>query len=313
MGDRSDAAIVTDAKALGFNTIVARGPKMLEECHKQGMQAAGLIHFASATKGFEQVISPEEMQQLSRNKGLVSPNFQYGGEPIEQGEILQEETLWCFDRPETLEFGKREVDRVIAVGYDAIAFDYVGYRDYHACFCPVSQANQNRYRQTHPKLSERDALDKCSLDSLVTFYDRLIRYAKSKKPGIVITAHIYPYFAPDPLYGNRVPLDYCGQTVSWFFQPFWSFEKVRKYATKVVHDGSKYYSSSKGAPFIGVYTMPPYEKDRKSPERLREEIRIIKASGSEGIQFAELGHILNDRALAKVVREELHDADTKAN
>ncbi|HEY3298954.1 MAG TPA: hypothetical protein VGK34_09890, partial [Armatimonadota bacterium] len=207
MPEKSDAEIVAQAKSLGFNSITARGPKMVEECHSQGLQAAGVVHFASAPREFAQVLSLQEEEDSRKNNWSASPDYQYGGEPRRTGEVLAEDTLWCFDRPETLEFGKKEINRVIAQGCDAIAFDYIGYRNYHACFCPVSIANQKKYRETHTKLSEQAAINEYSRDRLVSFYEELIRYARSKKPDIVITAHIYPYFSPEPFYGNRIPLD----------------------------------------------------------------------------------------------------------
>lgn len=306
MSDKSDAEVVSAAKSLGFNAIEVRGPKMVDECHKQGIQAVGLLHFACAPKNFAQVISTEEEKRFNQNKKLIQLNNQYGGEPLTPCEILTEDNLWCFDRPEALDYGKKEVDKLISEGCDAIGLDYIGYRNYHACYCTESIAKQEQYQKAHPKLSHSQAVDAYSRECLVSFYTKLINYAKSKKPNIVVTAHIYPYFAPDPVYGNRIPLDYCGQTVSWFFIPHWGYDKIRKYTNKVVHEAGKYHSKCVGAPFIGIYTLPPYNSHRKSPERLREEIRIIKESGSTAIQMAELGNIINDSDLACVVREELN-------
>jgi hypothetical protein len=279
---------------------------MVKECRKQGIQAVGLLHFASAPKEFAQAMSPEEEERFNRMKADTPSDYQYGGEPIHDGELLLEDSPWCFDRPEALEYAKREIDRLIAEGCDAIAFDYIGYKNYHACFCPVSKVEQKRYLDRHPGLSEADAINSYSRDRLISFYKAIINCARIKKPNVVLTAHVYPYFSPDPFYGTYIPLDYCGQTVSWFFNPHWDYGKICRYASRTALAG-------RGAAFIGVYTLHPYEKHRKSPERLREEIRIVKASGCQAIQMAELGNILNDPALASVVREELSEDYFGAN
>jgi hypothetical protein len=302
----SDADVVAQAKSLGFNVLEAQSPGIVRECHRQGIKAAGLIYFGSAPEGCAQVISPTEEATLRREEAALPPAYQYGGEPVRHGEVMIEGGLWCFDRPEALEFGKKEIDRVIAAGYDVIALDYIGYQNYHACFCPISTSRHEEYLKTHPGISRKAATDECSRDSLVSFYNALVAYAKSKKPQIVVTAHLYPCFIPDPIYGNRTSLDYCGQTVSWFFQPHWNLGRVRRYAHEVVARAGRYNPSCTGAPFIGIYTLKPYENDRKTPERVRDEIRIVKESGAKAIQFAELGNILNDPEIARVVREELN-------
>ena len=139
----------------------------------------------------------------------------------------------------------------------------------------------------------------------MSFYNTLVTYAKEKKPDIKTTCHIWPHFAPNPLYGNRLQVDYCGQTVSWFFLPHWSLDKIKRYTYEAVNHEARFHANSKGAPFIGIFTLPPNERHRKSARRVKEEIRIIKKSGAKAIQFAELGNILNDVEIANVVSEEL--------
>lgn len=308
LAGRSDQEIVSAAKSLGFNIIVSGSPRMIEECHKQGMKAAGLVVFGGAPESAVQKISPAEEEIVRQEKTSQPALYQYGGEPIIPGEVMIEDGLWCYDRPETLDYGKREIDRVISAGYDLIAFDYIGYRNYHACFCPASSARHAAYLKAHPEMGRDGAIDAYSREALVSFYNALVSYAKSRKPGIETTAHLYPYFRPDPLYGNETTLDYCGQTVTWFFQPHWSLEKVKRYTRKVVCEAGRFRPASKGAPFVAIYTLHPYEKHRKSAERVRRELRIIKDSGATAIQFAELGNILNDPGIARVVREELTDS-----
>ena len=36
-------------------------------------------------------------------------------------------------------------------------------------------------------------------------------------------------------------LDYCAQTVAWFFKPSWSDDKITNYTQTVINDAQKYY------------------------------------------------------------------------
>lgn len=309
MQDKTDAQIVSAAKTLGFNAISARSKQMVDECHKQSMQAFAALWFGSAPAEYAQVIKPEETAATTWDKGPSFELYQYGGEPILGGDIYREGSCWCLDRPEALDYGKAAIDKYIAEGYDGIAFDAIGYTNLYACFCPITLAKQQDYHKAHPELSEQQAIIKYSEQSLLSFYEHLCKYAKGKRPDIKLTTHIYPVFAPNPIYGNRLPVDYCGQTVAWFFKPHWNLDKVKRYAYEVVQSAILDGSTSAGAPFVGIYTLPPYDMHAKSADRVRQELRMIKKSGASAIQMAELGNILNNPGIAKVVEEELNTPD----
>lgn len=302
MGNRPESEVVNMAKSLGFNAIQARNKAMINECHKAGIEAFTPIVFSSAPQKFKQILLPEEEERLKNQKNEF---YQYGGEPVNKEEIFKDENPWCLDCTEALEYGKKAIDSAIESGYDGIALDGIGYKNYYACFCPISREKQEEFKKKHPELSARQALYKYSEESIVSFCTTLINYIKEKNPNIKTTIHIYPHFAPNPFYGNRIPLDYCGQTVSWFFLPHWPFDKVEKYAYEIVKNESKFHKNSIGAPFIGIYSLKPYESHKKSAQRVRDEIRIIKKAGARAIQIAELGNILNDPEVVKVVTEEL--------
>lgn len=302
---KSDEELVALAKSLGFNAMQAK-ENMIEICHRAGMQAFGTLWLSSAPQESVQVILPREQKRLAvqTENPTVKKLYQNGGEPVQGGEIHGFKP-WCLDQPETLKYCKQCIDKIIAAGYDGIALDGIGYRNYYACFCPVSQRKHKEFIEKHPKLSPEEAVRKYSEQRLVSFNNELINYAKQKKADIKITTHIWPHFAPNPLYGNKLAVDYCGQTVSWFRVPHWPLEKVERYAYEVVSKESLYHRHSKAAPFIGIFTLPPEERHKKTAERVREEIRIVKRAGAKAIQFAELGNILNDPEIAKVVSEEL--------
>lgn len=306
MEDKSVTEIAEKAKALGFNAIGWMLPdrtNLVADCHKAGMKLFGVAFFPSAPSDnkYMQVVLPDEEAWLKKiQAGPLKEMLQGGGEPVIGGEIAAQMDFWCLDRPEAMEYGKQLVDKFIREGYDGIAFDAIGYKNFYACFCPVSKAKHETFIKQHPELPRQAAIYKYSEQCLVSFLNTLVGYTKEKKPGMTTTCHIWPDFAPNPLYGNKVAYDYCGQTVSWFYTR-WSLDKVSRYTYEVVNQADRYHPSSQGAPFLGIW-YPPHNK---SPDYVKEEIRMVKESGARGIQLCELSSLLSDPAVAQAISAEL--------
>jgi len=304
--NKPTAEIAGLARSLGCNALGWMLPDrtdLVDECHKAGMKVFGVVYFPSdpTDKQFGQVLLPGEEEWARKlQEGPLKGLGQGGGEPVIGGEIENQE-FWCLDRPEAMEYAKRRIDQFIAGGYDGIAFDSIGYKNGYACFCPVSVARQEAYAAAHPGLSRRQALYQYSGQCLVTFLTALDEYARARKPGITTTCHIWPDFAPDPLYGNKIPVDYCGQTVTWFFPPIWADDKIERYIYEIGTNGGRYHRGSQGAPFLGLW----YPSGKRPPEQVTEFIRLVKKSGARGIHLCELSSILSDPAVAQAVSEEL--------
>ncbi len=307
MRDRPDEEIVRAAQELGFNVLNARSTNMVQECQKAGLKAIATLSFGGAPPEYGQVILPRP--ELENWINPAAHLYQDGGEPIQGGEPSHKLKPWCPDHPKTLEYGQNKIDTLIAQGYDGVALDAIGYQNYYACYCPLSKAHHAKYQKEHSTQTPQEAIYKSSEESLINLCTALIDYAHSKKNDIIMTCHIWPHFAPNPLYGNKIPFDYCGQTAAWFYKPYWQEDKIRRYAYDIVTYADDYHGNSIGAPFIGIFTLPPLDKHHKSSKQVREELRIIKQSGASAIQIAELGHILNDPNIAEVVKEELISND----
>ena len=123
----------------------------------------------------------------------------------------------------------------------------------------------------------------------------------SVKPGLKIGIHIYPDFDLDPVYGTKLDIDYCAQTVAWFYEPFWSYGKISQKLMMYKSEEGKYEKNNMFTPFLGM----KQGKDVKTPERLRNEIRIIGASGSKNIMLAFYHSMIEVPGFAEVVKEEL--------
>ena len=91
--------------------------------------------------------------------------------------------------------------------------------------------------------------------------------------------HIYPEFRPDPLYGNRVKADFCGQTVAWYFE--WPLEKIIRYTRFVLDHANDFHPGAAGIPFVGVNSDRNRSLAFKSPEQLDRELALIVAAGGD--------------------------------
>ncbi len=183
---------------------------------------------------------------------------------------------------------------------DGIALDYIGYRNYYACFCPHSVSNRAAYVVQHPGLSRAQALGTYSEDSLVRYTGEIRDCVRRLDPRLKLAIHIYPDFDPNPLYAARLPVEWCGQTVAWFFKPFWSYPHQARLVRRYSNSGRNRAPTNRFVPFVGAYGG----ERMKTPDRLRTEIRIAGTAGTRAIMFAFYGVLLENPALASVLEEE---------
>lgn len=297
---------VVAARELGFNVIIWDAGEnwchLIYYARKHGLKAYAPLVVSGS---YLQQMTPEEAKlEMSRR-----PGYQRGGEPL--GGKPGDEILYS-RRPELLhpfvrQENKIRINRLIDEGFNGIALDFVGYQNYYASFSPL--AKRALAKALNPSIPEPAARNRFFEQVLVDFYramyDHAKEYAAGKARKIDLSCHIYPVFLPNPLYGNQCRTDYCGQTVSWFFKPYWDYDKIEKYARFVVSREGDYHPESIGAPFIGFDSELENGRHAKPPERVRREIQIVKNAGARAIQFAELGSILKCPEVAKVIREEL--------
>jgi hypothetical protein len=154
------------------------------------------------------------------------------------------------------------------------------------------------FRGARPGVAEDRARDEFSRDSLVDAINELAAFAREVKPGAKVAIHVYPVFLPEPLYGNRLDVDYCCQTVAWFFEPYWSREKIVRYTRAVVGGQNDHYPRPMGIPFVGIYVGR--RSADKSPERLFEELATVRAAGGTSSLSV---HAFNDVVAHPAIRE----------
>lgn len=298
---------VEQAGSLGFNAVCWDRPGVVEACHKLGMQAFAIICPLERREGAQlQVLRPgeEKLPGFDRNSIPDEQYYQYGGEPAgERGEIL-DQNFTCPNDPGVAKYTLEQVENCRNAGFDGIIWDFVGYRNYRSCECAICREKFANFRARHPDMAEKEARGSFYEQVLVDLYNALYRETKALAPNLIIANHIHPVYLPDLFYWNKVKVDYCGVTVSWFFKPHWSLEKVKNYTKKVV-SGPYVEKDVTGMPMIGFYADGQYARDRKSAQRLKQEFEILKEAGARHFIMCELGHILRDKEALKVVREEL--------
>lgn len=307
MDKKSDAGLTAIADAcqrLGFNALMMYPPRdrmqfMADECHKRGIKLYLSTVFSGGDNSWQQVLTPEERERASRPPPA---NYQQGGEPVSPDEI-GDHPLPCWNRPEVRDYFRKVVADSARLPVDGLAFDFVGYQNYLGCHCPVCGQKLADYRRQQPRLTEKEAFSRFAEQTMVDFIAEMAKAARQARPDIGLTIHVYPWFAPHPYYGNRLDVDYVGQTVSWFFPPHWPLEKVRRRTREIVATQHKFYKRHFAAPFIAFYSDTP--QNLRSPDRVRSELDIVRASGARAIQMAELGHLVRAPEVAEVVAKKL--------
>ena len=182
---------------------------------------------------------------------------------------------------------------------DGVAFDGFGFRNRYACHSDRCEEMRHRTMATNADLTDADIWAQ-SEESLVDVYRVLYEHAKSVKSGAVVMNHLWPPFLPNPHYGNRLRLDYCSQTISWFYRPNWSLQRVEFEASELAHlsDGNM----NVFLPFIGVYDEPHLVR---SAPRIARELEIARTFGGGHWVFCNLKTLHRYHELREVVRAAL--------
>lgn len=183
---------------------------------------------------------------------------------------------------------------------DGIGLDYLGYCNYYACFCDYSRAERLKFAEAHPEMDAREVLTHYSESRLVEWTRQTRELLLKIKPALKLAIHIYPDFDLNPLYPAKLHVDYCGQTVAWFYKPFWSYGKILDLCVAYQGESGKHFGLNRFVPFVGAYGGDKL----KTPERLRREIRIAGSVGAQGIMLAFFETFMEHPELADIVKEE---------
>lgn len=318
-GGGEPEVIVPQAAEVGFNEIIVWNRdadylrRLVEVGHRHGIAIYASLSLGDVSgwrkrrPGIEpplQAMNAEEDAALERIAGDSSKGksrYQYGGEPFQPIEVLTTPLL-CPHSTGVREFFEGQIRDILAVpGVRGVAFDFFGYRNYRCCRCARSVAAFEAWLRRQPPQPSEGALERFSLETLVEFTNALARHARSVRSDAKVQCHVYPVFLPDPLYGNRLDVDYCGQTAAWYFEPFWGPEKIRDYSRVIFGQEKKHFSRAEGVALVGVYNRPELYPV-KDPDRLAQELDAILQGGGDRVQVCSLNDVLKDAATREVFR-----------
>jgi hypothetical protein len=218
--------------------------------------------------------------------------------------LLQPAPLLCYSHEASRRVLFERVRAVLATT-DGVAFDGFGYRNHYACFCDRCRADRGRIAGRGPQAAgaggESPQLVATHAEAgLIEISRLLFDHAKEVKPGSIVMNHVWPPFNPNPYYGAELYLDYCCQTISWFYRPAWSLERVELEAAE--HRRRQIPGRNRFVPFIGLY-HDPYQG--RSAERIGREIDIALEYGEGSLVLCTLQAPWQDESIGAAVRDAL--------
>ena len=226
--------------------------------------------------------------------------YSFGGEPKLTNEVLSNRII-CFSDPQARELFKPVIDGIASVpGIEGLAFDGFGYQNYHRCYCERCEKLLAEYKQKHPELKAEEAEVAFFRDSMVDYLNYLADYARSRNKDLKTTIHIWPVFTPEPLYGNRLNVDLCGQTAAWYI--LWPEEKIAEYSRIISGEATKYHERQQGVGMIGYYDLPG-KFPVKDAARVDLELKTMIDNGCRSIQVCSSIHVMNNPQIRAVFKK----------
>jgi len=239
-----------------------------------------------------------EFIMAGRNQYIIP--YQFGGEPIMTNEVWGEKII-CFNNNEARELLKPLINKIVSVpGIEGLAFDGFGYQNYHSCNCDLCKSLLAEYRKRNPIMSKEEAEATFFRNTLVDYINYLSDYARSRNKDIKTCIHIWPVFVPDPLYGNRLDIDFCGQTAAWY--TLWPEEKIARYSRIISGEAQKYNQRQQGVSMIGYYDRPG-QFPVKDEAQVDMEIRTMIENGSACIQVCGTYDVINNKEISAVFKK----------
>ncbi|MBT97512.1 MAG: hypothetical protein CL902_02655 [Dehalococcoidia bacterium] len=226
----SFAAIEFAAK-LGLDTLVFLGAtqQTVARAHDRRIRIIEPV-FPYADETFGET-HPNAVQKVRDFEQAVletrsgQPWVRMHGENYRWQSFLLTRSLACYSHPESLAELETRVSRALEFA-DDIAFDGFGFNNYYACFCDRCSGLRQEAAREDTNRSDVQKIADVSARTLVEVHHRLHDHAKSVRPDTLVINHVWPKFLPDEYIGFRYKLDFCTQTISWFYPPEWRIERV---------------------------------------------------------------------------------------
>ena len=293
------------ATNLGFDTIVTNSatPKMVEQAHSNNLKVIATV-FPNADNTFQKSY-PQALQKMRDFEDNISDamdgqsHVSLTGVSYRWQGILLRRTTLCYEHSESRSELKKHVELALKIA-DGIALDGFGFSNYYACFCDQCETLRTKAKNQNPNLSNFEILAQVSTKTLIDVHRLLHDHAKSINPNAIVTNHVWPMFNPDEYIGAQYKLDYCTQTITWFYPPEWRLKRVEMEAAEMKRLENP--EQNLFVPFIGILDIPDFVR---TPKRLAREIEIALQYGEGNLVISRLTTLQNHPELAQVVKDAL--------
>lgn len=295
--------LVALAHAIGFDTLILHNPTpaLMESARGLGMRVCGIVTpnvtqaYARANPDAVQRMLPAEDAIAAAAAGLDWEAYTTHAHrwfyPVQLSHLL------CFESPQAEEELKERVSAALAVA-DGVAFDGFGFRNHYACFCSRCQRIRDEMAVEQAGRPSDHLLAEMSEASLVSLSHRLYAHAKGVKAEALLTNHVWPPFRPNPDYACRLRLDFCSQTISWFYRPHWSLERVRFEAQQMKALENPVHN--RFVPFIGLFDKPHL---LRTLPRIGAELAIGLEYGAGSLVFCSLYTLWQHPEIRQIVQD----------
>lgn len=254
--------------------------------HPQVMTSEEEKHFAYINGQDIDKKAPDRMKEIHRRRRELK--HRYGGEQEAPLDTLNNTRIPCFASDTDLSLSRQKLNDLlkdVPPDNKGMFLDFFGYMNHRGCYCEGCIARYKHYLKEHNLEDSSKNKDEFYTQQLLDYYEGIIGYIKSKHPDFKIVAHFYPDFRPDHLYGNRTKVDFCGQTVAWYFK--WPSPKIKQYTKYVTEHAKDYYPFAEGVPFVGLNTDASSSLGFKTPEELEQELKVILAAGGRTLMVCD--------------------------
>ena len=325
IGDDEHAAKLAELNVFAANCCDAGNrpdPEKIERAKRFGI--VPYVAFGPFCGLHVQALSPEEARLQAELQGRFVPSdakgdagdpgrtdlwrtrhYRLGGEPEPGNAEVYVESIGCFVGTNACAKGAAGLVERLRANPEAkaVCLDYIGYANYRGCRHPDCLRLLEAWLEREGLADTGENRDRFFEEQIVAYYAALYDAAKAYDPSVVVYAHLFPVFLPDPLYGSRLKLDYCAQTCAWYFR--WPAEKVRRYAETVVRGQRERWPFAHGVPFVayGPWANGIDPDFGKTPEDLDRELRAVLESGAEYLAVHEIDSVVADPAVFAVFRK----------
>lgn len=295
-------SLVEFAAELGFDTLVVDDPTtlMVDRAHEVGLTIVDIIG-TGTTDAFASV-HPNCLQSLHPVEKRILDAVEDGPDEYQQlahrwFPLVHGGDRLCFEHDASLSLLEDRVSDALGSA-DGVAFDGFGFRNHYACYCDACLERRERIR-VGSEAHEYEVLTRVSEEQLVETSQQLYEHAKDEQSDALVMNHVWPPLNPNPYYGHQLELDYCTQTISWFYRPAWSLDRVEFEAAEHARLEGE---ANTFVPFIG---LSDDEYQRRSPARLKRELEIALEYGDGSLVLCTLGVPHEHPEHAEVVKDSL--------